>query len=169
VADVIVRRNKGEQQERASIGIEPLRMMRDLFRWDPFQELGRAWSSELMPTGFNPDVEVKETPKAFLFKADLPGVQEADIEVTVTGNRLTLQGKREEEREEQSDTYYACERSYGSFTRSFTLPDGVDAEAVQAELKAGVLTVTVPKRPEVQAKRIALKGAEKGTEKQVKA
>lgn len=108
---------------------------------------------------FYPSFEVKETEKAYVFKADVPGVKEGDLEVTVTGNRLTVSGKRESEKEEKTDTYYTCERSYGSFSRSFTLPEGTDVGAVTADLKDGVLTVALPKRPEVQPKKIPI-GAE---------
>lgn len=82
--------------------------------------------------------------------------------MTMTGNRLTISGKREEEKEERGDTYYACERTYGSFSRAFTLPEGADMEHVQADLKASVLTIAVPKKPEVQPKKVAVK-AEKST------
>jgi HSP20 family protein len=104
-----------------------------------------------------PDFEVKETKDAYLFKADVPGVKEADIEVTVTGNRLTLAGSRAEEKEEKGDTYYSCERKYGSFTRAYTLPEGADLEHPHADLKAGVLTVAVPKLPEVKPKKVEVK------------
>lgn len=82
---------------------------------------------------------------------------ERDLEVTRTGNRLTVHGKRESDREEKSDTYYAMERTYGSFTRTFTLPEGVDGEHIQAALDKGVLTIHVPKLPEAQPQKIALK------------
>src|SRR5262245_43358340 len=81
-------------------------------------------------------------------KADVPGVKESDLDVTLTGNRLTISGKREAERKEQTETYYAYERSYGDFTRAFTLPDGIDTNSVVADLKDGVLTVSVRKTPE---------------------
>ena len=87
----------------------------------------------------------------------MPGIQDKDLEVTMTGNRLTVSGKREEEKEDKSDRYYAYERTYGSFTRSFTLPDGADTDKLRASLEKGVLAITVPKRPEVQAKKIAVK------------
>jgi HSP20 family protein len=98
-----------------------------------------------------------------MFHADLPGVKEQDLEVTLTGNRLTIAGKREAEREEKTDTYYACERSYGSFSRSFTLPDGADGEHLRAELKDGVLAVAVPKKPEVQPKKVQVRVPGPGT------
>ena len=106
---------------------------------------------------FAPAFDVKETKEAYLFKADVPGMQDKDIEVTVTGNRLTINGKREAEKEDKGDRYYAYERTYGSFTRSFTLPDGADVDKLRASLDSGVLSLTLPKKPEVQPKKIAVK------------
>jgi HSP20 family protein len=110
---------------------------------------------------FTPEFEVKETKEGFLFKADVPGIKEKDLEITMTGNRLTITGKREEDTEERTDTYYVCERSYGSFTRSFTLPEGTGGDRIQAALNKGVLTLLLPKKPELQPRRIELKGIEK--------
>src|SRR5262249_47223344 len=109
-----------------------------------------------------PSFEVKETKDSYLFKADLPGVKEEELDISLTGNRLTVSGQRQEEKKDEGETYYAYERRYGTFSRAFTLPDGVDAEHVQAGLKDGVLTVVVPKKPEVQPKRIQVKAAAKG-------
>jgi HSP20 family protein len=137
-------------------------MMRDLFRWDPFREMEPlgGWSEQV----FSPDVEFKETKEAYIFKADLPGVQEKDLEISVTGNRIQISGKREEEETREDDRYYAYERSYGSFTRSFTLPEGANAEDVTADLKDGVLIVRVAKRPEAHGRRIAVQSAHKQLE-----
>ena len=125
--------------------------MRDVLRWDPFREL------EAAPAGdyglFSPSFDVKENKDGYVFRADLPGVREEDLDISLTGNRLTISGKREQEKHEQGDTYYASERSYGSFSRAFTLPDGTDGENVKADLKNGVLQVIVPKKPEVQPRR----------------
>jgi HSP20 family protein len=141
---------------------DPFQMMRDLLRWDPFREMERLGSwSEL---AFSPDVEFKETKDAYIFKADLPGVQEKDLDISVTGNRIHISGKREEEETREDDRYYAYERSYGGFSRSFTLPEGANADDVTAELKDGVLTVRVPKRPEVQPRRISVQSAQKQLE-----
>lgn len=137
---------------------EPMRLMRDLFGWDPFKEMPATWKQERLVT-FNPSFEVKENKESFVFSADVPGVKENDLEITLTGNRLTITGKREAEKEEKTDTYYAVERSYGSFTRAFTLPDGIDAEHLHAELKEGVLTLVVPKRTEAQTRKINVKAA----------
>ena len=125
---------------------------------DPFRQMSPFWPGEEQPVRFTPDFEVRETKEGFEFKADLPGVKEKDLEITMTGNRLTISGKREADMEEKADTYYACERSYGSFTRSFTLPEGTDGENhSRAELKEGVLTLLLPKKLEQQPRRIEVK------------
>jgi HSP20 family protein len=130
----------------------PFHAMRELMGWDPFREMTPLFAPE---TGaFMPDVDVKEMPNAYVFKADVPGMKEKDLEVTFADNRLTLRGMREEERREEKATYYTVERSYGSFERAFTLPAGADTEHAGAELKDGVLTITVPKKAEVQPKKI---------------
>jgi len=131
---------------------DPFQAMRELFRWDPFQ------AGALVPfhgvTSFAPDFEVKENKESFVFRADLPGVAEKDLQVQLNDNRLSVSGKRESEKTEQNETFYTTERSYGSFTRSFTLPEGTDAEKAHAELKNGVLTIAIPKRPEAQPRKI---------------
>lgn len=149
----IIRRQE-QSNLPAPSGWDPFRMMREVMRWDPFRELTPLFSAEEPGGIFVPDVDVKETPSAFVFKADVPGMKEKDIEVSLTGNRLTLSGKREEEKREEKETYFATERTYGSFTRSFTLPAGTDPEHVAADLKDGVLTVTVPKTADVQPRKI---------------
>jgi HSP20 family protein len=136
---------------------DPWRTMRALLSWDPFREMASLPVIDERGAIFAPAFDVKETKDSYLFKADVPGMQDKDLEVTITGNRLTVGGKREEEREDKSERYYAYERSYGSFSRSFTLPDGADVEKLRASLEHGVLTVAVPKKPEVQPKKIAVK------------
>jgi HSP20 family protein len=141
---------------------DPFRLMRDLMRFDPFREMGVEIPSALFggELAYAPAFEVRETTDAFVFKADLPGVKDKDIDVKLTGNRLQISGKRDQERQEQQDTYYTYERSYGSFLRTFTLPDGADLDHVQADLKEGVLTVAVPKKAPTQARAVAIKGAD---------
>jgi HSP20 family protein len=138
---------------------DPLRYMRDLMSWDPFREMMPYFPE--VTAGFTPTFEIKETGNHYIFKADVPGVKEADLSITVTGNRLTIAGKREEERREHSDTLYTYERSYGDFSRSFTLPEGADMNAVTADLKDGVLTVTLKKPPQLQPKRVEIQSASK--------
>ena len=137
-------------------GWDPFRVIRDMMGWDPFREMTPYAHT---PSGFIPTFEIKESKDGYLFKADVPGVKESDLDVTVTGNRLTIAGRREAEKHEHSDTYYAFERSYGDFTRTFTLPEGVDMSSVHADLKDGVLTLTLRKLPELQPKKIPILSA----------
>ena len=148
--------NRGTLQRRE---LDPFRLMREMLGWDPFREMTPLFSSAV--PAFAPAFEVKETKESFVFKADLQGVKESDLEVTIAGNRLTLAGKREAEKEEKQDTYYTYERSYGSFSRSFTLPDQLDTAHVKAELKGGELTVVVPKAAAAVAKKIPVGVGEK--------
>lgn len=140
---------------------DPMRAMRDLLRWDPFREMAPLVPSfpALERSGFNPSFEVTETKDGYVFKADVPGVKAEEIEIATTGNRLQISGKRESEQESKTDTVYTYERQYGSFSRSFTLPDGADLEHGKSELKDGVLTVVIPKRPGEQTKKIAVSTA----------
>jgi HSP20 family protein len=171
----IIRRNDGQQQrEVAQRGrgaydpgyrLDPFRMIGDLLRWDPFSENER-WGSGA-PGGFLPAVDLRETESAYHFNIDLPGVKEENIDVSLTGNRLTISGTREEETRDQNDRYHAYERSYGSFARSFSLPEGIDADHIQADMKNGVLSVTLPKRPEIQPRRIGI-GQNAGAGQQAK-
>ena len=134
---------------------DPFRTMRELMRWDPFAEVVPRWPTE--EAAFTAAFEVKETKDAFLFKADLPGIKSEDLDIKLTQNRLSVSGKREAEKTEKGDTFYTFERSFGSFTRSFTLPEGVDAEKIEADLKDGVLTLKLPKKPESLPKQISVK------------
>ena len=133
---------------------DPFRAIDALMRWDLFRdEVGppTSWTG-----GFTPRFDVKETKDAYVLKADLPGVKEEGVDISLSGNMLTISGEKEEEHKEQSDQYYAVERSYGSFARSFSLPPGVDGEHVGADLKEGVLTVNIPKLSEAQPKKISV-------------
>ena len=157
----LIRRNQSEAAPSSASVWDPFRAMRDVLRWDPFRELEAATGGDYGL--FAPSFDVKENKDGYIFRADLPGVREEDLDISLTGNRLTISGKREQEKHEQGDTYYASERSYGSFSRAFTLPDGTDGENVKAELKDGVLQVIVPKKPEVQPRRISIGKNEGGS------
>ena len=162
----IVRRNSGQEVAQNSGGWDPFRVVRDAFRWDPFREIEAALGGEYRSvSSFLPTFDVKETKDAYIFRADLPGVKEADLEISLTGSRLAISGHREQESREQGETYYATERSYGAFSRAFTLPDGIDGDNVNAELKNGVLHVTIPKKPEVQPRRITIGNGGEGQAK----
>jgi HSP20 family protein len=136
----------------------PFRMMDEFLRWDPYGTLER-WPSA--GTDFLPSFDVKETKDAYVVEADLPGVKEENVEVSLTGNVLQISGHREDETKEEGDQWFVVERSHGQFARSFSLPAGADPENVKAEMKNGVLRIGIPKRPEVQAKKISIGASEK--------
>ena len=108
-----------------------------------------------------PAVDVGEDEKAYTVTAELPGIEEKDLDVTVTGDVLVLKGEKKQEKEEKNKNYYLSERSYGSFQRSFALPDGVDRSKISAAFSKGVLTVTLPKSVDSQKpqKKIEIKAA----------
>jgi HSP20 family protein len=137
----------------------PFELMRRMLRWDPFATMApfRVWrEAEAMSA---PDFDVKETKDTFVFKADVPGIEAKDLDVKLAQNRLSVSGKREQEKTQKSDTYYTYERSHGSFFRAFTLPEAADADKLSADLKDGVLTITIPKRPESKTKQIDVKAS----------
>jgi HSP20 family protein len=108
-----------------------------------------------------PAVDFTDTEKAYEVTAELPGIDEKNVEVKVAGGVLTIKGEKQEEKEEKKKDYYLRERSFGSFERSFEMPEGVDTDKIEANFKKGVLTVTLPKKPEAQkaAKKIDVKAA----------
>ncbi len=144
---------RGESVPSTLGRFDPFEMIRDLARWDPFREMVPTATRELQ---YVPQFDVRETKDGYVFKADLPGIDEKDLEVSVSGNRLSVSGKREAEKADESDTWYSYERSYGSFCRSFTLPEDVDQNACNADLKNGVLTLVLGKKPEKQPKKISI-------------
>jgi HSP20 family protein len=99
-----------------------------------------------------PVVDVVEKEKEYQISAELPGLEEKDVDVSVADDMLTIKGEKKEEKEEKAKNYYLSERRYGAFQRSFQLPSGVDAEKIEANFQKGVLTVTLPKTPEAQKK-----------------
>ncbi|MFZ5480923.1 MAG: Hsp20/alpha crystallin family protein [Myxococcota bacterium] len=139
--------------------LDPFRLVRQVMRWDPFQEIAPATMGE--PLYLNPPFDVYETDDAYVFSADLPGLREQDVDVTVTGNRITVSGRREQEKRKEGRSWYAAERSWGAFTRSFTLPAGCKLDEVQAHLDHGVLTLSVPKKAEVQTRKVAVGNGKK--------
>lgn len=137
--------------------------------WKPFNELARwdrdfdhlfRWAAQSQTNGqnqYSPPVDIEERDKDFLLHADLPGITEKDIEITVQDGMLSLSGKREEFREENSQGKLFRERRYGSFNRSFYLGEVVDTEHIEASFKNGVLTVVLPKKAEAKPKEIRIK------------
>jgi HSP20 family protein len=108
-----------------------------------------------------PAVDVTEDDKAYKIAAELPGLDDKDIDVSVTGDTLTLKGEKRQEKKEKDKNWYVSERTYGSFQRTFALPDGVDRDKITAEFAKGILNVTLPKSPEAQKqqKKIEVKAA----------
>lgn len=134
------------------------RQMNRLFE-DFFSDFERPGFSLAFPSAFGrwdaaaPRVDVAETDTEVTVSADLPGLDEKDVQVTLDDDVLTIRGTRKDEREEKKQNYHLVERSYGEFQRSIPLPSGLDAERVKAVFKKGVLTVTLPKLPEAQSKK----------------
>jgi HSP20 family protein len=137
-------------------GLSPWRSTfgRTVFDAEPFWRGEVSW-------GKAPAVDIVDKEKAYEITAELPGMDESNIAVNVSGDTLTIKGEKRDEKEEKKKDYYLSERRYGSFQRSFGVPDGVDADKIEASFKNGVLTVTLPKRPEAQKseKQIAIKKA----------
>jgi HSP20 family protein len=152
----LIRRENREVSGRprpSGVFLDPFRMVDELLRWDPFRsgEMYGAGGMEFMPS-----FEVKESKEEYVIRGDLPGVKDADLDISVTGNVIQISGRREQESRQEGDRYHTVERSYGQFTRAFSLPDGADTDHVSAELKDGVLAVRIPKKPEVQSRRISI-------------
>lgn len=167
MAQLAIRKTNGggqvqQQQQQLSRAAQPRSMglLRELMNWDPFSELSPMFGVQ-PGEGVLASFDVKETANAYIFKADLPGFTDKDVDISVAGNRVTISGNRKDEREDKGDTYYVCERRYGNFSRTFTLPQGVDLEHVNAEMKQGVLTVSVPRVAAAPAKKIQVKSAAK--------
>ena len=119
-----------------------------------FPTLPSLGTTELLPS-----MDVTETDKQIEITAELPGLEEKDVQVNVADNVLTIRGEKKAEKEEKDKNYRLVERSYGSFSRTLDLPDGVNADAIKASIAKGVLKVTVPKPAPAQAKKIDVKAA----------
>lgn len=116
------------------------------------------WRGEI---GKAPAVDIVDTDKSYEITAELPGMDESNIDVKFSDGTLTIKGEKQDDKEEKKKGYYLSERRYGAFQRSFGVPDGVDADKIEANFKNGVLTVTLPKTPQAQKseKKIAIKSA----------
>jgi HSP20 family protein len=132
--------------------MSPLR--RSMFAAEPFWGRGLTFGGE-------PAVDVTETDKAYEIAAELPGMDEKNIEVKLSNDNLVIKGEKQEEKEEKKKDYYLHERHFGSFERSFRLPEAVDINKIEATFSNGVLKVTLPKTPEAQKaeKKITVKAA----------
>jgi len=106
-----------------------------------------------------PDMDVTETDKQIEITAELPGLEEKDVQINLADNVLTIRGEKKAEKEEKDKTFRLVERSYGSFLRSLELPAGINPDAIKASIEKGVLKVTVPKPAPAQVKKIDVKAA----------
>lgn len=106
--------------------------------------------------GYAPEVDIVENDNEFVIHADLPGINPKEVHLDVRGNTLTISGERKEEREKKDKNYYRAERYFGSFQRSFTLPEGIDQNKISAQYKNGVLNVTIPKGEASRPKQIEI-------------
>lgn len=149
------------------------RGLRTTGRWDPFSELdlfdrllgtrrggfGRLFDEMPATRGFQPSVDVAENDDAYLITAELPGAKPEDVTVELHEGVLTIRGEKRNERSGEKEQTRWVERSYGSFSRSFTLPSNAHGDKVDAQFENGVLTITVPKREEAKPRTIAIKGS----------
>lgn len=136
--------------------------MNNLLRFDPFFRAFEPLLStgpQRRPTSsaFAPRLEIRETDASFVLVADLPGVAQDAVDISVDGRELTIAGARDKAALGEGDKLHLHERAFGSFERKFTLPDEVDAETIEAALKDGVLTVTIPKQPQSQPRKIRIR------------
>ena len=148
-----------------------------LVRWEPArelnslqQEMNRLFSSFFdTPAGpgnggarrWIPAMDLVETDDHFVLRADLPGLSEEDVHIELEDNVLTISGDRKTEHEERKEGYYRVERATGTFRRSLTLPEGVDADAIQATFDKGVLEVRIPKPEERKPRRVQIQVGDK--------
>jgi HSP20 family protein len=129
---------------------DPYSLARELLGWDPFFTTRPV-------SAFTPAFEVKETNEAFVLRADVPGVEEKNLDIAVHNGTLTVSGHRTAEERKEGESYALYERQYGSFSRSFALPETADGERIDAKLESGVLTLTIGKRVEAKPRKIAIK------------
>ena len=147
----------------------------DLVQWKPFREVSRLrnemdrlWEDYFcsgrralrpLEEEWMPAVDVSETGDKITVKAEIPGMEAKDIEISMVGDTLTIKGEKKAEREEKEENYHMVERSYGTFCRAMKLPAPVDPDKVEATYKNGLLTMVLPKKEEVKPKAIEIKAS----------
>jgi len=139
--------------------------------WDPFsdiidlrQDMGRAFnrffgrpSTRAAISYWNPPVDIEEEKDNYIVRAELPGVKQKDIHVSLVGNTLTISGERKAEHKEKHEGYHCYERVFGEFRRSFQLPTEVEADKIKAKQKDGILEIDIPKSEKAKPKEISIK------------
>lgn len=143
-----------------------------VIRWDPFRDLvtlrekmnrlfeeaftSRGEEKDLVASTWTPSVDIYETESDLVLTAEVPGIDENDVEIKIEDNTLTIKGDRNFEKETKEENYHRIERSYGSFYRSFTLPRNIDQDKIKAENENGILKVIMPKKPELKPKKVKI-------------
>jgi len=141
-----------------------------IIRWDPFRDLitlrekmnrlfedaftSRTEEKDLISSSWTPAVDIFETENELVLTAEVPGIEDKDIEIKIEDNTLSLKGERKFEKETKEENYHRIERAYGSFYRSFTLPTYIDQDKVRAEHQNGVLKITMPKKAELKPRKV---------------
>ena len=149
------KKNRGSEVSQSMLNSEPLRQlqqrMNSLFEdfFSPWFNPAQEWLTHRGT--FVPKIDLRESDKEYRVTAELPGMDEKDVGVSLSGENLIIEGEKKEEHESEHDGYYRAERSYGAFRREISLPD-VDLESVKAEFKKGVLRITLKKTPDAQSK-----------------
>lgn len=155
-----------------------------IVKYDPFRdlrtlqdEMNRLFTGSLSRTGgqqdeimrgaWSPSVDIFENKDQIVLEAELPGMKPEDVEISIENNVLTLHGERKFEKKDEGDNFHRVERSYGSFTRSFTLPPTVTSENANAEFENGMLRLTLAKREEAKPRRIEIKAGGQNEAKQI--
>jgi HSP20 family protein len=155
-----------------------------IIRWDPFRDLvslrekmnrlfedavtARGEERDMIASIWTPSVDIYETENAIIMNAEVPGIDEKDIDIKIEDNTLTVSGERKFEKETKEENYHRIERSYGSFYRSFTIPRNVDQDKIKAEHDNGVLKITLPKKLESKPKTVKVMRPSKKTQAKAK-
>ena len=144
-----------------------------IIRWDPFRDLvtlrekmnrlfedafttARGEEKDMITSSWIPSVDIYEDENHLVLTAEVPGIDEKDIEIKIEDNTLSIQGERKMEKETKEENYHRIERAYGSFFRSFTLPNYVEQDKIQAEHENGVLKIMMPKKPELKPRKVKI-------------
>jgi HSP20 family protein len=160
---------KKETKERDVRSLTPWNPFAELERWPSWEgffprggrlvgDLFRDWPQSARATGFVPAMDVSENDAHYTITVEIPGVRKDDVHVELRDDMLVIQGEKKSEREEKKERGRYVERSYGSFSRAFTLPSDADGDRLEASFKEGVLSVRIPRREALKPKQIDIKG-----------
>ncbi len=143
-----------------------------IIRWDPFRDMvtlrekmnrlfedavtHRGEDKDLISSAWAPAVDIYEDENQLVLSAEVPGIEEKDVEIKIEDSTLIIQGERKMQKETKEENYHRIERAYGSFYRSFTLPNYIDQEKIRAEHENGVLKITMPKKPELKPRNVKI-------------